>query len=499
MALACLGLAACTHDDGTQPTAASPGNVLRMAAVGVGPLDPSKLDPSNAAWVSAVDLLFDGLTGYDESTNAAVPSIASAWSTNDLVTWTFTINPERRFSDGAAVTAADVVASLERVATDQTSLSGAQLDIVEGVTALASKTAPHASGLVASDDHTVKITTRGPYGDLPALLSSPAYGIVEATSVQPGSLAPRGSGRYTIGSVEGGTTTLTSATMPDVQLVSYRDDAAGTAALSAGQVDWVAHPATMASDAKPVSGTRDTSFFNGAVITLGMNVHTAALADLRVRQAISQALDRTAMAAELGTDVATPWSSLVPPVAHVGGCVAACTGDAAAARSSVAAVGELPLLHLDLPDEPLTKTIGDEVVRQLTAAGITVQQRIHSDQEYATLVAANQQELFVSGAAGLVPSPDPYLSSAFSSAGTANLSQLSDPMVDWALNAARATADPAERRTAYGKVEDAVFAQAAAVPLVALKSRCETAAGVSDIGSETGRALQPTKLAFARG
>lgn len=472
-----------------------------MAAVGVGPLDPAKLDPSNAAWVSAVDLLFDGLTGFDEQTNAAVPSVASAWSTDDLTTWSFAIDPGRRFSDGNAVTAADVVTSLERVAGDQTSLSGAQLDIIEGVSALVTKAAPHASGIIAIDDHTVRITTRGPYGDLPALLAAPAYGIVEASSLGSATDAPRGSGAYTVDSTDGRVTTLSSSTMPKVQLITYADDAAGTAAFATGAVDWVAHTLVSASTAPTTPsalGARDTSFFNGAVVTLGMNVRAAALSDLRIRQAISQTIDRTAISAPMGMGVATPWSSLVPPVAHSEGCAAPCAGDTVGARASLAAIGTPLSLHLDLMDDPHTRAIGDEVARQLAAAGITVEQRVHGEQDYATLLAANQQELFLSGAAGLAPTPDPYLSAAYTSAGTANLSQVSDAALDAALNAARATADPAARRAAYDKVEEAVFALAAAVPLVALNSRCETVAGVSDIGSEAGRALRPTKLAFAR-
>ena len=108
-----------------------------MAAVAVGALDPAELDPANPAWVTAVDLVFDRLTGYDTTTNAAVPNLASSWSTSDLVHWTFTLDPGRTFSDGAPVTASDVVTSLERVAADPTSLPGARLDVIDGVAGLA--------------------------------------------------------------------------------------------------------------------------------------------------------------------------------------------------------------------------------------------------------------------------------------------------------------------------------------------------------------------------
>ena len=491
--LASVALSACSQDDPT--TATAQGNVIRMAAVGVGALDPARLDQSNAAWVTAVDLLFDRLTEYDSSTDAAVPDLASSWSTSDLTTWSFTIDPSRKFSDGTPVTAADVTSSLERVASDPASLPGARLDVIEGVAELAARTAPHARGIVASDERTVTITTTGPYGDLPALLSGPGYGIVEAASLDVRSDAPRGSGRYTVGAVEASATTLTSPSLPAVRLVRYDSIDAGAAALAAGEVDWAITPTGSASTA---TGTHDTSFFKGAVVTLGINVRSRALSDLRVRRAVVAAIDRTAIATAAGDGVATPWSSLVPPVAHSGDCAAPCAADVAAATASLAAVGTPVSLHLDLYDEPLIRLVADEVARELTAVGMTIEVRVHSDAEYSALVASGQQELFLTGEAGLAPSPDPYLSAAYSSSGKANLSQLSDLEVDAALKAARSTADPAQRRLAYRKTEDAVLALAAAVPLVALNTRCQTSAAVADMGSEPGRALVPSRLAFFR-
>lgn len=54
--------------------------------------------------------LFDTLVRLD-CTGSVIPGLADAWSTDDSVTWRFTIARDATFSDGAAVTASSVVES----------------------------------------------------------------------------------------------------------------------------------------------------------------------------------------------------------------------------------------------------------------------------------------------------------------------------------------------------------------------------------------------------
>ncbi len=126
---------------------------MRLAVVGLDSLDPAQIVPTNQADMIAVDLLDEGLTSIDPVHNVAVPALATHWSTDGSGssattggttpsatvgrTWTFDLDPHAEFSDGSAVTAADVVTSLTTVAAlGNTTLAGARLDVVEGYTDL---------------------------------------------------------------------------------------------------------------------------------------------------------------------------------------------------------------------------------------------------------------------------------------------------------------------------------------------------------------------------
>jgi peptide/nickel transport system substrate-binding protein len=97
-----------------------------------------------------------------------VPRLATEWTTTDENTWVFTLRDDATFHDGTPVTAADVVASVERII------------------ALDGPAAPQWERLVsveAIDDTTVQFNTSEPLGTLPTVLAvtwiGPAAGISE--------------------------------------------------------------------------------------------------------------------------------------------------------------------------------------------------------------------------------------------------------------------------------------------------------------------------------
>ena len=111
----------------TSPTVGNPnavkGGSLRMALEEF----PSTLrrfgKDSNTTFNSAVSgLLYESLLGLHVNTNEVVPSIATHWKiSEDKMTFSFRINPEARWADGAPVTVDDVI-STWRLLTDETIL-----------------------------------------------------------------------------------------------------------------------------------------------------------------------------------------------------------------------------------------------------------------------------------------------------------------------------------------------------------------------------------------
>jgi oligopeptide transport system substrate-binding protein len=145
---------------------------------GVGP-DPDSLDPQKVRGAEAQSIVRDlceGLTTLDHHADAA-PGVARSWNVSaDGRTWTFTLRPEARWSNGERVVAADFVAGLQRLVDPATASAYAQyIDVIANTDdIIAGRKPPQALGVAAPDDSTVVVTLASPTLYLPALLSHPS-------------------------------------------------------------------------------------------------------------------------------------------------------------------------------------------------------------------------------------------------------------------------------------------------------------------------------------
>jgi len=77
------------------------------------------LDPQRMSWLHDMRMayaLYEGLVRWNTEDFTPEPAVASSWSTSpDGLTWTFTIDPAARWSDGSPVTAHDFVWSWQRL------------------------------------------------------------------------------------------------------------------------------------------------------------------------------------------------------------------------------------------------------------------------------------------------------------------------------------------------------------------------------------------------
>lgn len=95
----------------------------RAIRVGVGALTET-LDPHACASTlcfTSFYAVYDALTRIDDNGDAQ-PALASSWSIIDDVTWEFTLRPDVLFHSGDRLTAADVVATIERLIDPNTTL-----------------------------------------------------------------------------------------------------------------------------------------------------------------------------------------------------------------------------------------------------------------------------------------------------------------------------------------------------------------------------------------
>src|SRR5690625_575876 len=89
--------------------------------------DPSRLEPNISQGSTSTSVqgnVYDTLVQYDE-TGAIVPALATEWSVEDEVEYTFHLREDVHFHNGQEFSAADVIASFDRIAAEETGATSA--------------------------------------------------------------------------------------------------------------------------------------------------------------------------------------------------------------------------------------------------------------------------------------------------------------------------------------------------------------------------------------
>lgn len=300
---ACLLLCGCSACGGSQTAETTKTVRMNLNA------EPDSLDPwqSAASDTEAVFRnVFEGLTGFNEQ-GETTPALAKEWSVDESNTvYTFVLRDDVTFHNGAAMTAADVVYSYESL----TGLGGdapltQKLDMVQAVSAV--------------DDYTVQITLSEP---------SPAFLPLTTVAVLPKdyteqSTHPVGTGPYRFVEYtpsqrlvfeknESYYGIATGGTVDRIEVYIMSDSATVVSALRSGQLDI----ATMleADDAAVLENEFTVySSPQNMVQALFVNHAKAPFDDLRVRQALCYAIDRTVVIDTVFDGYATPVTSNFSP------------------------------------------------------------------------------------------------------------------------------------------------------------------------------------------
>jgi len=278
-------------------------------------LEPPNLDPTAGAAAATDEIVyhnvFEGLTRISR-TGEVVPALAESWQVSeDGKVYTFKLHSGVKFHDGTTFDAEDVKFSLDRARADNSTNAQkglfAQIDTVDVV-----------------DPTTVKVTLKQPQG---SFLYNMGWG--DAVIVAPESAAnnatnPVGTGPFKFDNWAKGAS-ITLVKNPDywgepvaLDKAEFRiipDAAAAVPALLSGDVQ--AFPNMPAGDSLPVIEA-DPRFkvvigsTEGETI-LTMNNKRAPFDNLKVRQAVSYALNREEIIAGNGSGLGTPIGSHFSP------------------------------------------------------------------------------------------------------------------------------------------------------------------------------------------
>ena len=290
---------------GTEPDAA-PGDLTVSGPIPIENLDPHGTSSMDAGTQLAARAIFSQLiriTGPGEYEG----ELAEDWTANDDASvWTFTLRDDLTFSDGAAVTAEDVVVSFDRMLAAGGPIAGN----FTGYTA------------EAPDEKTVAFTA--PASDAAFLGKIWSFFVTPQSADEPGFFQdPIGSGPFIVESFEpgqslevvpnpeygGGAPDLATLTFQAIPEVSAR-----LTALQTGEVDvtWGMPDDQIPPLESDTELTVETVAGTG-VITMWMNSSAPGLEDAEVRRALWQAVDFAAIIDALLPITGTPADAPVSP------------------------------------------------------------------------------------------------------------------------------------------------------------------------------------------
>ena len=298
--------------------------------------DPATLDPAKTQLVTEDNIISDLFVGLvtDDVHGKAMPGMAQSWTTSaDGLTWTFKLR-DALWSDGVPVTADDFVFSLRRLVDPKTAAEYAYFAflIKNGAEVNAGKLPLEALGVRAIDPKTLEIVVNHPTAYLPQILKHQVTYAVPAHVVRKWGDAWSRQEHY----VSNGPYTLSYWRMGDrIRLVKNpRFYDAKNVCLD--EVYYYPTTDTISAERRVRRGELDIAdgiaanrlpylrkpdqipaYVHSApymgVYYLAFNTHVPALADKRVRTALSMTIDRDFIAAKLLAADKNAAYSFVPP------------------------------------------------------------------------------------------------------------------------------------------------------------------------------------------
>jgi peptide/nickel transport system substrate-binding protein len=444
---------------------ASAGQLVIARSVSVSAMDPGFLrEPA-----TVVDNLFDTMVGRDQAMKL-VPDLALAWKPLDNQTWEFQLRPDVQFQNGEKFTADAVKFTIERVLDP-----AAHAPTVSYITTIA--------GIDVMDEHTVRIRTKGPDPLLPTRMSRyPAYIVPPGYTKQAGNefaRKPIGTGAYRVTEFvpDDHVTMVANPSYwrgkPAIDTVIWRaipEPTARVAALMAGEVQLIEGlPVDLVPTA---SGNPDLDVVivknGGLIIYLGLRMKEKPLDDVHVRKALSLAIDRKTIVAQILKGYASTTGTQVGPFDFGYKEEPVPPYDPARAKTLLAEAG-FPngfSIRMQVVSRYVNSAaVGQVIAQELAAAGVKPELEVPEWSVYAQQVPAGKQAPIYMLAWGSTQTldADAAIYPIFHTGEP--YSTVSIPGLDSLLEQTRHTIDPAGRAALFAKIQDLAVEQ---VPVLTL-------------------------------
>ncbi|TDS71491.1 oligopeptide transport system substrate-binding protein [Pantoea sp. PNA 14-12] len=152
--------------------------------------EPPTLDVEKAETNDAFAILYDLFEGLVQTMpdGKVVPGLAVSWETADNKVWTFHLRPDLTWSDGSPLTAQDVVFSWRRLTDPKTASPYASFasyaHILNADAVTSGKSPTDSLGVKALDDHTVQVTLDQPVSYFLQFVAHPSLFPISANNVK---------------------------------------------------------------------------------------------------------------------------------------------------------------------------------------------------------------------------------------------------------------------------------------------------------------------------
>ncbi|MDQ3341650.1 MAG: ABC transporter substrate-binding protein [Myxococcota bacterium] len=386
---------------------------------------PITFDPTQVqthADITVVDLVFDTLYRVGPQ-GVITPHLAVALPDVDKMKVTIAIRKGVRFHDGSALTAADVVASLDRVRATSARWSLAPI---------AALTAPNAE--------TIEITLRAPVPDLSTLLALPLTAVTKAGKA-PSAEKVVGSGPFEIEAFDRAKKRLRLKAFDDhfagrpyldALVLGWYDTADGEARrFETGATQVSARGTGAFAGAQPKFRAEDVESPAALLVYVGFGkAHADVTGERSFRRAVDLALAREALKAVTSGERVVPTREPVPAEAG-GGAPSQATrnGDLPAAQAALAEAAKrvkslgpdkLAQLKLEILVEdtrPDDREIAERVVRALDKLGISSTVKAEPAHVFRDRIAKGATDLWIGQIAAPVTYAWLWWAAAFAAGG----------------------------------------------------------------------------------
>ena len=455
---------------------------LTILGASAASLDPAAQSDAGSAQVVAQ--VFESLTAIDTSLKIQ-PALAASWETQDggkkVV---FHLRSNLAFSNGAPLTASNVVASWMRVLNPKTSSQLASLldDVVGARAYREGKSQSSAVGIKAVGSGDVEVALVSPAADFASIASSPTLAVVPSDiDSKPGVLEAGsfvGSGAYVVSGLTATETTLAAnshywAGAPAVTTIHLMSDISGkspVAEFEAGRLDYTPislyDAAWIAYD--PILGASLRKEPSPSVEYYGFNTTKAPFNNVHVRRAFAMGIDWRRLVSLQSNPLESSATGMVP--AGVPGHSTTDYGpkfDLTTARSELASAG-FPN-GAGFPTVTLTTTgaaLDAAIVRQLhDNLGIDIGYQVMDWPTYNARLLSDPPAIWQMGWVADYPGANDFLGLLLGSGTTNNFGRWSSTDFDSAVQGALAATDATATQRSFDQAQAVVADQVPVIPV----------------------------------